>query len=66
MIYYNDMHAGGHIIQPWLPRNGKIKNPEIAQYQRWMIQVVSITCSNPEEIGSNDREEIDVLAMPEQ
>lgn len=65
MIYYNDIHAGGQIIQPWLHMNGKTKNPEIAQYQRWTTRVVSSICSNPEVIGSNDREEIDVLAKPE-
>lgn len=50
------------LVQQWLPCNRRPKNPVVVQSKRLDVSAVYRICSNPEEVGSNASEGMDLLA----
>jgi hypothetical protein len=49
------------LVQQWLPYNRRPKNPVVVQSKRLDVSAVYRICSNPEEVGSNASEGMDLL-----
>ena len=63
-MYWNDFQAVAQSVQKWLPMNAKSTNPVVLYC--WIFQLVLSRHLNPESVGSNSGEVMDLRSRGKQ